>query len=227
MGQVVMEKKPRADEMMISGNGSRSTSVRRARRRRPVPLREPERRGEAQVDIRPSVARPVSFREAYYWDHPEAGGRIAMLEDAPNNATGDLIALYDKPARTRATQQEETHGRHLGIRRCHGEGLSGGRPKLTEEEKAARAEQRAAEKGPIRKTELSALQEAIRNLVEEVDVRVWRDGMSVMEALMDVIETSGRGEVEDIASLVRRNKDLKARLETECLELRLVKAEAA
>jgi hypothetical protein len=63
--------------------------------------------------------------------------------------------------------------------------------------------------------------------VEEVDIRVWRDGMSVMEALMDVIETTGRGDLEDIASLVRRNKDLKARLETECRDLRLIKAEEA
>jgi hypothetical protein len=102
-----------------------------------------------------------------------------------------------------------------------------GRPRLSQEEKVARAGQPAAEKGPIRKTELSALQEAIRNLVEEVDVRVWRDGMSVMEALTDVIETSGRGDVEDIASLVRRNKDLKERLETECRELRLIKGEEA
>jgi hypothetical protein len=102
-----------------------------------------------------------------------------------------------------------------------------GRPRMSDEEKVARAEQRAAERGPVRKTELSALQEAIRNLVEEVDIRVWRDRMSVMEALMDLIETSGRDDVEDIASLVRRNNDLKARLETECRDLRLIKTEAA
>jgi hypothetical protein len=88
--------------MMKNGNGSRSTRVRRVRRRKPVPLREPERRGEAQVDVRPKLARPVSFREAYecrrvYWEAPDPRKELERIyEDAPDNATGDVVALLDK-----------------------------------------------------------------------------------------------------------------------------------
>jgi hypothetical protein len=97
----------------------KSVSVREPEHRKePVTVGEPARDDAQQVDTRPVLAHPISFRECFYWDHPRATERARLelekaYEDAPANATGDMVALYDKRIERRRRERRDNRKRRV------------------------------------------------------------------------------------------------------------------
>jgi hypothetical protein len=96
-----------------------------------------------------------------------------------------------------------------------------GRPaRILSEEEAKDLE---AEVSVSKQRQLSATQAAVAELVEDVERLVSHGGMTLAEALVDYAQSRGDHDLEAAASLVRRSKDMKSRLEAEAGSRRMLK----